>query len=541
MAVKHVLHKESPLTNRRIATALVSAVGLLSLAACSGGSSADPQGDAPADTAVLAVASSASVTTWDPIASFSTEAMYMGNLYEPLLWKNPAGSEEDYTPALATDWSSSEDGLTWTFEIREDVTFHTGEALDADAVQKSLEAAKDHGGASFIWAPVKSIKATSDTELVMKLTYAAPVDLIVSSTYGAWIVAPSALEAAARDEKYFESGVEAGTGPYTLDSYTPGEKVVLKKYEDYWNADQAATYETVDVAITSDAVTAQQMLTAGEVKYSTQIPLENIASFEGNSDYEVNVSKSPFNFVALFNTTRPPLDDPAVREALSYAVPYDDIIEVGAQGYGTQSYGPVPDGIFPFDSSVPQYTQDLDKAKQLLADAGHADGFDLTLTYASENSAEKRFVPLIKDAFAQVGVDVEVKAQLFNQQWEEAKADPAEAQDIFVLYYWPTYSDAGSDNLYSLFHSSESPFFNLSYWKNDQYDSLIDEAGTYTATDRDQAQSMYSEAMGLLYDEAPGVFLYDAQAVQVVPSGLDVPSANENYPFTAFFSRFKPA
>ncbi len=529
------------MTNRRIAAALISAVGLLSVAACSGGTSADGTESTSASTAVLTVASSASVTTWDPVASFSTEAMYMGNLYEPLLWKNPAGSDEDYTPALATAWTTSDDGLTWTFDIREGVTFHTGEALDAAAVQQSLEAAKERGGASFIWAPVETIEATSDTEVVMELSYAAPVDLIVSSTYGAWIVAPSALDAAAEDEKYFESGIDAGTGAYTLDSYTPGEKVVLKKYDDYWNAEEAATYETVDVAITSDAVTAQQMLTAGEVKYSTQIPLENIESFDANPDYDVNVSKSPFNFVALFNTTRPPLDDPAVRRALSYAVPYDEIIEVGAQGYGTQSFGPVPDGIFPFDADVSQYTQDLDRARQLLADAGHADGFDLTLTFASENSAEKRFVPLIKDAFAQIGVDIEVKAQLFNQQWEEAKAEPTKAQDIFVLYYWPTYSDAGSDNLWSLFHSSDAPFFNLSYWKNDEYDALVDEAGTYTATDRDRAQSMYSEAMELLYDEAPGVFLYDAQAVQVVPDGLEVPTANENYPFTAFFSGFKPA
>ncbi len=526
--------------NRRVAAALLSAWVLMSVAACTSESTTD-DGDGAVSTAVLAVASSASVTTWDPVKSFSTEAMYMGNLYEPLLWKNPAGSAEEYTPALATEWETSEDGLTWTFQIREGVEFHTGEPMDAEAVKASLEAAKDHGGASFIWGPVDTIEAPSASEVVITLTYAAPVDLIVSSTYGAWIVAPSALEAVAKDEKYYESGVDAGTGPYVLADFSPGQKVVLKRFADYWNTEEAATYETVDIAITSDAVTAQQMLTAGEVDYSTQIPLENIASFEEDDDYSVNISKSPFNFVALFNTTRPPLDDPAVRRALSYAIPYDDIITVGAQGYGTQSHGPVPDGIFPFSEDVPQYTQDLDRARELLEEAGHADGFDLTLTFASENSAEKRFVPLIKDAFAQVGVDVEVKAQLFNQQWEQAKADPKKAQDIFVLYYWPTYSDAGSDNLWSLFRSSESPFFNLSYWKNSEYDALIDEAGTHTATDREQAQSLYEEAMNLLYDEAPGVFLYDAQSVTVVPTELQTPPVNENYPFTAFFSRFTPA
>lgn len=527
--------------NRRIIAALIPVLGLLSVAACSGGGSTG-SGDAAASTAVLTVASSASVTTWDPVKSFSTEALYMGNLYEPLLVKNPAGSDEEYTPTLATDWQASDDGLTWTFDIRQGVRFHTGEELDAEAVKQSLEAAKDHGGASFIWAPVKSIEAPAKYEVIFKLEYPAPVDLIVSSTYGAWIVAPSALDAVAEDEKYFEAGVEAGTGPYVLDSYAPGEKVVLKKFDDYWNTEQSATYRTVDIAITSDAVTAQQMLTAGEVKYSTQVPLENVETFEKDAGYDVNVSKSPFNFLAMFNTTRPPLDDPDVRRALSYAIPYDDIIAVGAQGYGSQSHGPVPDGIFPFSADVPQYSQDLDKARELLADAGHpGGGFDLVLTYASENAAEKRFVPLIKDAFAQVGVGVTVKSQLFNQQWEEAKADPKSAQDIFILYYWPTYSDAGSDNLYSLFHSSPEPFFNLSYWKNDEYDELVDEAGKHTATDRARAQGLYGDAMALLHEEAPAAFLYDAQAVSVVPKGLSVPPANENYPFTTFFAQFEPA
>ena len=304
----------------------------------------------------------------------------------------------------------------------------------------------------------------------------------------------------------------------------------------------AATYPTVDISITSDAVTAQQMLTTGEVDYSTSVPLENVEQLGSNPDLTVNDTKSPFNYVALFNTTRPPLDDPKVRQALSYAIPYQDIIDVGALGYGTQAHGPVPDGIFPFDADVPMYTQDLDKAAQLLAESGHdGGGFDLTLTYASENSSEARFVPLIKDAFAKIGVDVTVEAKLFNQQWEEAKADPAKAQDIFVLYYWPTYSDAGSDNLYSLFHSSEAPFFNLSYWDSPEFDKTIDEAATYTASDRDRAQGLYSEAMNMLYEQAPGAFLYDARSISVVPNKLSVPQYNENYPFTTFFSSFKPA
>jgi peptide/nickel transport system substrate-binding protein len=269
--------------------------------------------------------------------------------------------------------------------------------------------------------------------------------------------------------------------------------------------------------------------------------LENLKTLASDPKFTVKDFNSPFNFLAMFNTSRAPLNDPEVRRALSYAIPYKEIIDIGGQGYGTQSHGPAPSGIFPYSQDVPQYSQDLEKAKQLLASAGHADGMNLKLTYASENPAEARFVPLIKDAFAKIGVKLDVKAELFNQQWDSAKADPQSAQDIFVLNYWPTYSDAGSDNLTTLFHSSEKPSFNLSYWKSPEYDKLVDKAATLTGTDRDAAQGLYKEAMDLLYREAPAAFLYDARTVSVVPAGLEVPAYNENYPFTAFFAPIKRA
>jgi peptide/nickel transport system substrate-binding protein len=201
----------------------------------------------------------------------------------------------------------------------------------------------------------------------------------------------------------------------------------------------------------------------------------------------------------------------------------------------------VPNGVFPYSADVPQYHQDLAKAKQLLADAGYPDGFKLELTYASENQAEARFAPLIKEAYAKIGVDVTLTPMQFNQQWERAKGDPAKRQDMFLLYYWPTYSDAGSDNLYSMFHSSKDPFFNLSYWKNDQYDKLIDDAATKTATQRDAAQAEYVEAMKLLVDQAPGLFFYDTSIPIVVPNRIAGFKYNLNYPFAQFFYPLHPA
>lgn len=534
-----------------------AAVLALLVAACSGSTTPAPSSTAaapnesavptvsatPSGPLVLKVAATANVTTWDPVKSFSTEALYMANIYEPLVWINPPSVPQKFTPALAVSWETSADGLRWTFRLRDGVKFHDGEPLTADAVKQSIEAAATRGGASFIWAALDTITAVNPLTVELKLKYPAPMDLVASSLYGAWIVSPKALAAAAADEKFFESGIDAGTGPYTIESYTPDKEVLLTKFDGYWGGWSDTThYDKVLISITPESVAQQQMLDGGQTDIALSLPLENIGQYRTNPDFQFIDEPSFFNYVGFFNTARKPLDDVRVRQALSYAIPYDDIIAIGAQGFGTQSRGPVPAGVFPYSPDVPQYRQDLDKAKQLLADAGYpGGGFKLELTYASENQNETRFAPLIKEAYAKIGVDVTLTPMLFNQQWERAKGDPVKRQDMFLVLYWPTYSDAGADNLWSLFHSSEKPFFNLSYWKNEQYDKLVDDAATLTATQRDAAQAKYVEAMKLLVDQAPGLFFYDTKFVTAIPKRIAGFQYNLNYPFAQFFYPLHPA
>ena len=161
---------------------------------------------------VFKVSTSAAVTTWDPIQSFSTEAFYMTNIYEPLLWKNPDGVLPEYSPALATSWSSSADGKTWTFKLRAGATFHDGSPVNSAAVKASFDASKKIGGAGFIWDALKSVDTSASDTVILNLTYAAPMDLIASSTYGAYVVNPKTLAAVATDSKYYESGKDGGSG-----------------------------------------------------------------------------------------------------------------------------------------------------------------------------------------------------------------------------------------------------------------------------------------------------------------------------------------
>lgn len=484
---------------------------------------------------ILKIATTANVTTWDPSASFSTEAMYMANVYEPLVWVNPPASKEKFTPALAEKWEHSADGKTWTFHLRKGVKFHDGTELTADAVTKSISRTITlEQGASFIWAPVDKLEAPDPLTVVFQLKYAAPMELIVGATYGAWIFSPKAIEAAAKDPKYFEKGIEAGTGPYKLESYTPDKEVVLAKFDDYWGGwKDVPHFDKVLISITPEAVTQQQMLEGGQVDLALSIPLENVKRFRDNPKFTVVEEMSLMNYVGFLNTRKPPLDNKLVRQAIAYAIPYDDVLAIGAQGYGAQARGPVPKGIWPYSDDVLQYKRDLAKAKDLMKKAGfEGKTIKLVLTYAAENQNEERFAPIVKDGLKEIGIDVEIKPMLWNQQWKLAKDDPTKAQDIFLLLYWPTYSDAGTDNLYAMFHTEKKPFFNLGYYSNTEYDKLIDDAAALTVSDAKKAQEMYTKAMNVLVDESPALFFYDAKVVYVVPKSLQGFKYNLNYPFS---------
>jgi len=483
---------------------------------------------------VLKVAHTADITTWDPVKSFSTEALYLGNMYEPLVYATPEGAAEPFAPGLATDWSVSDDGLTWTFNLEEGVTFHDGEPFNAEAAKASIDAARDRAGASWIWWPVTSVDAVDEYTLDISVSTPAAVDLIAASTYAAWMVSPKALEATAADENYFESGVSAGTGPYMLESWVPDTEVLLTRFDDYRKGwDDANHYDKVLVSIL-EPLAQQQALDGGQVDLANRLPPESIDQYDANPDFEVARDPSLFNYVGYLNTQRAPLDNVLVRQALAYATPYQDIIDVAVLGEGTQSRAAVPIGVFPYSEDVPVYPTDIEKAKALMAEAD-IDGFDMEITYTSSNALEAAFAPLLQDAYGKLGVNVTLTPMPWNQQWDRSKGDPEGRQDMFLVLYWPTYSDAGSDNLQSLFRSSEAPFFNLSYWVNEEFDGLIDQAVIETGTYRDAAQATYEEAMSLLVEESPGIFFFDVGSVIPIPNAVEGFEYNLNYPFTHFF------
>ena len=482
---------------------------------------------------ILVYACTDSPTTWDPSVSFSVELSYLANIYEPLIWVNPPGSDKEFRPALAESWEKSADGLTWTFRLRKGVKFHDGGMLTAKTVKDSFERTKKmKKGASFILAPIKEINAVDEYTVQFVLSSVAPLERILASAYAAWIISPNAV---GNDQKWFEGGKEAGSGPYTLQSYKPDEEIVLKKFDGYWGGWDKPHVENIVIKIVKEATVQEQMLESGVADLANRVPVESSRTFDEKECCTKLVGPSFMNYALHLNTAKPPFDNPKVRQAVSYAMPYSDMVAVCFPGgLGKQAAGPIPYSQFGHDNTLYKYSENLEKAKKLMSQAGYPDGFKETVvyTYAAENQVEKAFSPLLKEGLARIGLDVEIRAMNWNAQWDLMKGGAANAQHMGALLWWPTFSDP-YDTLYSLWHSEDKPFFNFAYYKNPQYDKLIDTA--YTTADAAQAQALYSKAQKILIEQAPSVYLFDVEMPMYMRKEVKGFVINPSYPRVPFF------
>ena len=176
-------------------------------------------------------ASYSDVTDWDPASAFSLEILVLGNIYETLVRYDPNSSVNMIKPCLAENWSVSEDGLEWTFQLRKNVLFHDGSELTADSAKYSIERTihKNKGG-SYIWEPVQSIDVIDKYTLKISTKYLAPIDLIASSQYAAYIYSPATKKLG---EDWFNQGKASGTGPYKLRQWNRNQQIVIEQNDNY--------------------------------------------------------------------------------------------------------------------------------------------------------------------------------------------------------------------------------------------------------------------------------------------------------------------
>lgn len=471
----------------------------------------------------------------DPSTSFSNDGLVLANVYESLTRYIPASGDTPakVAPLLAESWQASADGKTWTFKLRQGVKFHDGTAMTAAAVKGSIERTqKIGGGAAFIWGSVTAIEAPDPATVVFTLSDPQPLDVVASSGFAAWIMAPGVQD---KDNAWFNSGKDGGTGPYTMDSYAPGQRVVASRFADYWGGAPANGFDTAVFAVVEDGVLDQNMIESGEADWTYGLPYENLAALRANPKLQVVANPSFQTLLGQYNTRRPPLDRPKVRQALSLAFPYDDVIKAGTAGLGARAYGVIPEGIWGHDPQAPVPNTDLAAAKALLAEEG-VTALDLTMTFATAEPLEATAAELWKANLAQLGVNLTLQPMAWEAQWELAKADPTQAQDIFVVYWWPTYVTP-YDYLVNLFHSEAKPNYNLGYYSNPAFDTLIDQAAAQSGTDRAKAEEMFKQAQRMLIADAAAVFMLDVPDIHVLRADVKGYVDNPAYGHVVFVNQ----
>jgi peptide/nickel transport system substrate-binding protein len=474
------------------------------------------------------------VDGWDPATEYSNGIIAMSNMYQTLTHYNPVTHQVE--PLLATSWTHSSDGLTWTFQLRHGVIFHTGRLMTAQAAKTSILRTKTlGGGASYIWGAVKTIDTPGQYTLVFHLSYPSPLALEASADYSAYIYDTQAAGVGGKLTKWLNTPHDAGTGPYTLQTWNSGQEleVILKAFGKYWGGWSGSHYTKVVFRVVPQDTTAAQLLRSGQVNFVEQLSPTLWQSLKGASGITLASSPSWQNLLAQLNSQSLSLP---VRQAISYDTDYPGIT-AALGGAGVPSSGIVPAGLFGHFTNLPSYTYDPAKAAKLLNSVGYGPGkkaLNLTLTYTAGDTNEQVVATLLKSSLAKLNVNLGVQALAWNTQWSKAKSSTASShQDIFIEYWWPDYADPYSWFV-NLLLGEKQPYFNLSYYSNPALNKQINSVESLVATNQSAGSALYRTMQVEVLKQAPMVFLYNANYQYAMTSNFSGFQVNPAYPNVIF-------
>jgi peptide/nickel transport system substrate-binding protein len=432
------------------ATALLAASALL-LTACTGGTSPDPTTTGEPDPdASLRVGLLLEPTNLDirHTAGAALEQVLVDNVYQGLVTRDGEDGNA-IVPALATDWTVSEDGLTYTFTLQEGVTFHDGTPLAANDVVTSLTTARDdatvQNGTDL--AGVTDISSPDESTVV--LTLGAPdADFLFALTGRAGLVYKT-------DDATDLQTDANGTGPFTVEDWAQGDSLVLARNDAYWG-DAAGVAEVVFSYI-PDQTASVNAAVAGDLDVATEIDPELSSQLEDTGFFTLETGQTTDKGTLAFNNARAPLDDPRVREALRLAIDHDGLIDA-IGGVGQTLYGPIPELDPGYEDLSDVITYDPERARELLAEAGQE---DLELTLTIPNVYTTTIPTYLVSAFNDVGVTLTVESVEFatwlqdvftNKDYDLSFVRHVEARDFGNFAnpeYYFGYDNAEVQSLYA--------------------------------------------------------------------------------------------
>lgn len=323
---------------------------------------------------VLVVGTTDRITTLDPADSYdywSSNVIF--NTHDGLVETKPGGTEIE--PVLAKNWKVSRDGLTYTFFLREGVTFTDGTPFDANAVKYSLERTIKLGGdpAFLIADVITNVTVVDRYTLEIKLKKPDATFLGRLAFTCAFPISPTSAPA-----DKFTTKWTAGTGPYKVVEYVPEERVVYELYENYWGPKPKIT--TIVEIFYADATALRLAIETGEVDVAFRtFEVDDVTALEKKSGLKVIRGEKTMSIrYNVFNVTQPPFDNKLVRQAISYAMNRKAICDRIFAGVNKPLYSMVPPGLWSHIDAFPE--RDLEKARELLKQAGYSEKNPLKIT-----------------------------------------------------------------------------------------------------------------------------------------------------------------
>jgi peptide/nickel transport system substrate-binding protein/oligopeptide transport system substrate-binding protein len=495
-------------------------VTLLAATACKGGESS------PSRHTLIDSRDTYDPRSLDPALSTDVPTgRAVGYIFDGLTRFTP---DAQVVPGLARAWEASPDGLTYTFHLRTGVKFHDGRPFSARNVISSFQRVLDpktKGGRGWPLYPIAGAKAYADGKGKSISGLSAPNDsTIVMKLQEPFAIFPKLLAmpvAAIVPDSVPENFGEhpIGTGPWKFVEWKHDDYLKFAKNASYWDTPPKA--DSLMARIVPEPSTAVAEFESGNVDV-LYVPEGETRNWEQTDEKKAMLETAPALrvFYIAINTTRGPLADVRVRQALNYATDARGILEGIVSGRGNLAAGVIPPALGG-DSTRKGYARDVAKAKQLLAAAGHPNGIDIEL-WSSQTPPFPRIAQTVQANLAEAGVRVKLVQRDASSMREAARAGQT---DMALKDWYADYPDA-ENFLYPLLHSvNKGAGGNVSFYSNPKYDQVVDQA----RREQDDAKrtALYKQADDMEYQDAPMIYLFfykELYAVQPWIKGFVVPT-----------------
>lgn len=499
--------------------ALLLAASLLSFTACEVKPPVDPD-------QIIIFGKSKDAITLDPADSTDGESSaVIVNIFEPLLrFKKEQTIVE---PALAASWQVSEDKLTWSFKLRQGVKFHDGTPLDAAAVKFNYDRQKDENspwrfkGKFEYWhlffGSVESIEAPQPDTVVFKLNRPDATFLTNLALFNMGISSPTAIQKYGED--YFKHPV--GTGPFYMKTWIRNEKILLKRFADYWG--EPAKIEMLIFKPVPDNAVRLLELENGSINVLDGINPDDVPRIRKNPELSLLTQPGLNVGYLAMNNLKPPFDNVKVRQAINHAVNKKALVDAFFAGgsLGTAAKNPMPSTIWGYNDQIQPYAYDPQKAKQLLAEAGLPNGFKAKLwampiarPYMPQ---PQRIAEAIQADLKAVGINTEI----VSFEWGTYLDKLSNGEHDIALGGWIGDNGDPDNFLYTMLdknNTEKGSAANYAFYRGEAvHDLLVKAQQVY---DQQERTRLYEQAQVLIHQDAPWVPLFHSTQMMATESGV---------------------